>query len=94
MYVLETDGALCIWQNDYNEKTKLCDFYITLFNENENGTYDRYDEAERERMYTLSTIKRMLADSGMEFLGAYSDFNFSPADDDSERIYIVAKCKK
>lgn len=94
VYVLETDGALCIWQNDYNEKTKLCDFYITLFNENENGTYDRYDEAERERMYTLSSIKRMLADSGMEFLGAYSDFNFSPADDDSERIYIVAKCKK
>ena len=93
-YVMEEGGSFCIWQNYYNEKTKLCDFYITLFAENENGTYDRYDEADRERMYTLASVKRMLSECGMEFVGAYSDFDFSVADDSDERLYIVARCKK
>ena len=45
-------------------------------------------------MYTLSGVKKMLSESGFEFLGAYSDFEFSNATDENERIYIVAKCVK
>ena len=93
-YVMEGEDSFCVWQNYYNRKSKLCDFYITLFKENKNGTYDRYDEAELERMYTLASMKRMLGECGLEFLGAYSDFSFTPAGDDDERLYIVAKCKK
>ena len=93
-YVMETEDSFCVWQNYYNPKNKLCDFYITLFKENEDGKYDRYDEAEREKMYTLASIKKMLAESGLEFIGAYSDFVFSSADDEDERLYIVARCKK
>ena len=93
-YVMEAEDSFCVWQNYYNAKSKLCDFYITLFKENKDGTYERYDEAERERMYTLASLKKMLAECKLEFVGAYSDFDFSPADDSSERIYIVARCKK
>ncbi len=92
-YVMETDGSVCIWQNDYNPKTHICDFCITLFNE-EGGMYARYDELQRERMYPLSTLKKKLASSGFEFIGAYSDYSFTPATDADERIYIVARCKK
>jgi SAM-dependent methyltransferase len=92
-YVMETDGAMCIWQNYYNPKSHLCDFYITLFNE-EGGGYERYDEIQRERMYTIATLKKKLAKSGFEFIGAYADYSFTPATDDDERIYVVARCKK
>ena len=92
-YVMETEGAMCIWQNDYNPRTHLCDFYITLFNE-EGGTYARYDELQRERMYPLVTLKKKLVSAGFEFIGAYSDYSFTPATDDDERIYVVARCKK
>ena len=93
-YVMEEDGAVCIWQNSYNEKSKLCDFYITLFKEESDGSYTRYDESEREKMYTCRALKSALSAAGFEFIGAYSDFSFTPASDESERIYIVAKCKK
>ena len=93
-YVMEEGSSVCVWQNSYNPKTKLCDFFITLFEEDENGKYDRYDEIETERMYTLRSIKSALAECGFEFLGAYSDFDFNEATDDSERIYISARCKK
>lgn len=93
-YVMEDEKSFCIWQNFYNEKSRTCDFYITLFEENDDGTYDRYDEEQRERMYTLRSLKKLLSDSGFDFIGAYSDFNFAPGDDSDERIYIVARCVK
>ena len=93
-YVMEETGGVCIWQNYYDTKTKLCDFYITLFEECPDGRYERYDDEQRERMYTLSDMKKMLEKSGFEFIGAYSDFDFSEATDNSERIYIAARCKK
>ncbi len=93
-YVLETEDSFCVWQNDYNPQTKLCDFYITLFNETEDGAYLRYDEEQTEKMYLISDMKKALSRQGFEFIGAYSDFKYTEATDFDERIYIVAKCKK
>ena len=92
--VMEEDGKVCIWQNYYNPKSRLCDFYITLFNEEDDGKYVRYDDVERERMYTLRTVKNQLRKCGFEFIGAYRNFAFEEATDDDDRIYIVARCIK
>ena len=93
-YVIENESTMCVWQNFYNQKSHVCEFYIPLFSENDDGSYTRYDEVQKERMYTLSGVKKMLSESGFEFLGAYSDFEFSNATDENERIYIAAKCVK
>ncbi len=93
-YVIEEEGSLCTWQNFYNKSTSLCDFYITLFKENGDGTYTRYDEEQRERMYTLRALKKHLTASGFELIGAYSSFDLDEASDESERIYIAARCIK
>lgn len=93
-YVMEEDTGFCVWQNYYNEKTHISDFYITLFDEEEDGRYARYDETERERMYTLRSMRSALKKSGFEFIGAYRDFDFNEATDSDDRIYIVARCIK
>lgn len=92
-YVMELSDDVCIWQNFYNERTKICDFLITLF-KYENGVYERYEELGRERMYTIRSLKTAFSAAGFDFIGAYSDFDFSPASDDCDRIYFVLKCKK
>lgn len=93
-YVMETEDAMCVWQNYYNEKSKLCDFYITLFTRNDDGRYLRLDDRQRERMYPLASIKKMLHGEGFEFIGAYADYDMTDAGDADERIYIIARCKK
>ena len=93
-YVMEEDGAMCIWQNYYNEKTNKCNFYISLFEEREDGLFERYDEEQTERMYTIRSMKKHLEDNGFEYIGAFSDYDFTGATDLDERIYIIAKCKK
>ena len=93
-YVFEEEGSLCVWENFYDERKRICDFYITLFKEEEDGRYSRYDEFQCERMYTLRSLKRMLDESGFELIGAYSDFDFTAATDEDERIYVVSRCIK
>lgn len=93
-YAMENGNSFCVWQNYYDSKARTCDFYITLFRRERGGRYTRYDETQRERMYTLRALKKHLASFDLEFLGAYSDFAMTPGSDDDERIYIVARCQK
>ncbi len=93
-YAIEEDGAFCVWQNYYDPKSRICDFLITVFKEEKDGKYIRYDEEQSEKMYTLKSIKQKLTTAGFEFIGAYSDFSFNSADDTNDRLYIAARCKK
>ncbi|MBR3996586.1 MAG: class I SAM-dependent methyltransferase [Clostridia bacterium] len=91
-YVLENQGVLCAWQNFYNEKTKICDFYLSIFTEDEDGRYNRTDEHQRERMYTLRSIKKMMSDTGFEICGVFSNYDFTQGfEETDERLYIIAK---
>ena len=90
-YVMEEEGSVCIWQNYYNEKNGMCDFYITVFEEEGDGRYKRYDDVQREKMYTLRSIKNQLLKSGFEFIGAYRNFDFEKASYEDGRIYVVAR---
>ena len=93
-YVLESDGVLLAWRNSYNKKTKICDFFVSKFSENPDGTYTREDSGQRERCYTERSIKKLLSDTGFELLFISSEYNDSPASPDAERWYICARCKK
>lgn len=94
VYVMDEEDSFCVWQNQYNSKSHLCDFLITVFAQNEDGSYERYDEIQTERMYTIRSITKKLKDTGFELVGTYSDFDNTIATDQSERIYFVARCIK
>lgn len=93
-YILEQEGALCAWQNEYNEKSKLCHFYLSVFTENEDGSYTRSDEIQRERCYSRRQIESALIDTGFEILGVYGDLSHTPATDTDEKWYFTVRCKK
>lgn len=93
-YVLEDEGILCAWQNYYNKKTKICDFYLSIFVEEPDGRWSRSDESQRERCYSLSTVKRLLAETGFEICSVSSDFGGTAPDGDSERWYFTVRAKK
>ncbi len=93
-YILENEGVLCAWQNEYNKKSKICNFYLSIFLENEDGTYDRYDEIQKEKCYTRMQIEKLLLDCGFEIINVYGDMDKNEATDTDEKWYFVARCKK
>ncbi len=90
-FVLESDTSLLAWQNDYNEKTKLCKFYLSIFEENENGTYERYNEVQIERCYQKKQIESLLKKCGFEIISVYGDTDYSPIKENDEKWYFIAR---
>lgn len=102
-YILEdeqkdADGALrsvfCGWQNEFHSESGVCDFYLTLFQENEDGTFDRSEEHQQERCYSQAQLTDWLVECGFEVLGFYGDYDASEPTQDCERWYIAARAKK
>lgn len=87
----EYDDLFVSWQNYYNEKSRLCNFYLTFFVKD--GTvWHRFDENQRQRSYPLRSVERLLQRAGFTLLETVSDTDFSPMSDTSERCFFI--CRK
>ncbi|NLY42597.1 MAG: class I SAM-dependent methyltransferase [Clostridiaceae bacterium] len=89
-FAVEEDEIFYVWDNNYDEKTEICEFYLTFF-VREGEKYRRIDEIHRERAYKISTVKNLLKQAGLAFLGCYEPFTFDKAQKNSERLFIIAK---
>jgi len=79
-----------IWQNDYDTDERINQYLLTLFLQEEDGRYSRYDELHEQRAYTLKEVQKAAALAGMEFVAAY-DENGAPASKTANRMYIVLR---
>ncbi len=96
--IIEEDGVFCGWQNYYNEKSGLVDFALTYFVE-EDGAWQRYDELQRQRAWSVRGIKKALKNNGFELLLTTGGFDAVPItnstdEDEYDRIYFVCRVKK
>lgn len=90
-YVLEDEGIYCGWQNAYDRESRICEFYTSIFTENEDGTYERYDDYEREYCFTRECVERLLEKNGFEIISVESGIDGAAVTPDSERWYFTAR---
>lgn len=79
-----------IWDNYYDEASRVNEYILNLFIRGNDGRYDRYEEVHYQRAYDLDEIRRLIEASGLRWKGAYDAFTMEPVREDSERIYIIA----
>ena len=89
-FILENDDVFCSWQNEYDRKRKICDFYLTFFMKN-GWEYTRFDEEHSERAYEIEEIKALIENSGMRLLKVYHDLSFQNPAKNSERVFFVVQ---
>ena len=78
------------WQNFYDKKSRLCDFYLTFF-EKEGETYSRFDEVHTERAYSVAELTTMLEQAGLKVEGVFHDLTFQKPRENSQRLFFVAR---
>lgn len=84
----------CGWQNFYHSESGICEFDLSLFEEMPDGSYRRSDEQQTEYCYKLDQITDTLKKAGFEFLGVWSDYQFSPITETTPRWYFAARAIK
>ena len=79
-----------IWNNFYDEEDKVNEYDLTLFVK-EGELYRKFEETHYQRAYGLDQIQQAIRDGGMEFVAAYDACTSNPVQQDSERIYVIAR---
>lgn len=84
-----------IWENYFDEEEGINEYDLTLYIEEEDGRFARFQEMHYQKCYELNTIKILIEAAGLEFVVAYDAYTKNPVADDSEKITIVAReCTK
>ena len=81
-----------IWDNFYYEDERINEYELSLFiKEQEPDLYRKYQETHFQKAYDMETIKRLINQSGLEFITAYDAFTKKSPNSKSERIYVIAR---
>ena len=79
-----------IWNNFYDEEDKVNEYDLTLFVK-EGELYRKFEETHYQRAYGLDQIQQAIRDGGMEFVAAYDACTRNRVQQDSERIFMIAR---
>ena len=90
-FVYDTDEVFLVWENEYDKRAGICDFLLTFFFPNPDGSYRREEECMSERAYTKEQLCGMVERSGLELLAVYGDGKAQPPSDEEQRIYFVTR---
>lgn len=90
IFTYDNDDVFYVWENDYSEGEKLCDFYLTFFVK-EGEKYSRFEEVHTERVYSEKEIEKALSKNGFEVIEKLDNFTENRATKNSERIMYVCK---
>lgn len=92
-FVYDLDEVYCVWQNTLDTDTDTVQIDLDIFEELEDGAYERTQESFCERAYPTDEIKAMLAKAGFETLAVYDELTGNKPKEDSERLFVIARKK-
>lgn len=92
IFTYDSEEIYYVWENEFDEETRLCDFYLTFFI-NENEKYTRFDEVHTEKCYEETEIENLASKNGFEVLKKCDGYSFSNVKKDSERIFYILRKK-
>ncbi len=85
------DEGSFIWENWYDEETRINEYDLTLFLRQESGLYEKYEETHYQRAYEIGEIEDALARAGLKLEAVFDAFTQDAPRPDSERVYFVAR---
>ena len=81
-----------IWDNYYYEEERINEYELSLFiREGDSELYRKYQETHFQKAYDLETMKRLITQSGLEYITAYDAFTKEAPTRVSERLYVIAR---
>ena len=80
-----------IWDNNFNEETGINEYNLSLFIQEEEDLYRKYQETHYQKAYSLDEVKAAVKEAGMELAAIYDAFTRNAPSENSERIYVIAR---
>ena len=93
MYMDETEDTFCVWRTFFSERTQICTYQVDLFQELEDGTWERSFEEHREKAWTMEQLRDFLEDAGFAKITVTGDLT-ARAPKETEDRWLIRAVKK
>lgn len=80
-----------IWENYYHEEEEINEYDLTIFVEEEEELFRRFQETHYQRGYTVETMEQLVKKAGMEIVEILDADTHEEVTEESQRVYIIAK---
>lgn len=80
-----------IWENYYHEDEEINEYDLTIFVEEEEGLFRRFQETHYQRGYTVETMQRLVESAGLELVEILDADTHKEVTPESERVYMIAR---
>lgn len=89
-FVREDEDVFCVWQC-LIEDNELCHYYFDIFELNEEGAWNRYQEHHVERIYEPKLLLDMLREAGFTEVEQRGELSDEAPAEQEERIFFIAR---
>lgn len=90
-YAENRDTSAFIWDNIYDEKTRNNEYDLAVFIQNEEGSFQRYEENHFQHGFEHQEVLDAVKASGLKLEAVYDAFTHDAPKADSERLYYILK---
>ena len=90
-FVQNEEDVCVIWENYYYEEEQINEYAVTIFAAQADGRYARQQELHYQKPYGIARIRYLLQEAGMEFVAACGENGQPVSEEDSSRIYVLAR---
>lgn len=92
-FVREDEDVYCVWQARIDEQD-ICHYDFDIFELNEDGAWNRYQEHHAERIYSMAFLVQLLRETGFVDIEVRGELSDDPPTEDEERIFILARANR
>ena len=85
VYTDETEDSFCVWRTAFSEKTKVCTYWVDLFQRGRGDVWHRSCEEHRERAWEEAELREWLAAAGFSRVRITGDLKMSPPKPEEDR---------
>jgi len=84
-------GAAYEWDNHYDENTKINEYRVLFYSQDNSEESEPFIEIHRQRAYDTDNVIEMLKNTGFNKVYAYHNYTDKPARIDSPRVTFIAE---
>lgn len=87
----DREDASFIWNNFYDEQDRINEYQLSLFIQNEQGTYDKYEELHIQKAYDQEEVCQMILKAGFTKVEVLDVDTMKEPEEETERLYFIAQ---
>jgi SAM-dependent methyltransferase len=88
-YAENRESSAFIWDNFYDEESRNNEYDLAVFIENEDGSFDRYEENHFQHGFFRGEVESAAVSAGLSIKAVYDAFTKDEPKEDSERLYYI-----